>query len=503
MKINIRKIAYFIFITSLSFLFFPSSILASETEEYPVDKWVYAEPLANPSAGKIWMYYNKDGEPEERFYTENGKTWMSDPYFGYQKGWWSENWSDGPIYYFRLDSGTMVVGWQYIDEAWRYFREDGTSVQKDWAWVKNNDGSYAWKYFYYGQSIEQFYKQGNGVWLSTKGPGTGYYKGWWTDPENGQKYFFRRTSGSRVEGWQYIDGAWRYFRLGSGTLATGFQYIDGNWYYLRENTGTRAEGWQYIDNKWYYFRKGSGTRVTGRQYIDGKWYNFSYEGINYLRTPNVSSQTGIVLSQYPYDTKVIRVKAKIDSNSVRNQSIELIKIVRAEMYDKNVPLFGRTLREVAKEAGYNTKEEYVNSINWDTSLERIAIQRAVETAYHKNIAHMRATGEDIFSAVDIEGKIYGFAENLAWYPDYESAFYGWTYGELQALIDANGETNSQNGHLVTIINPSYTVFGAAEVIGGQQFGGVQSLAASSQKIIQGQGAFGWKGIFDFEIAVPK
>ncbi|MGF0039688.1 L,D-transpeptidase family protein [Peptoniphilaceae bacterium SGI.131] len=333
MRNNIRKILSSIFVVSLVFLFSYSSAFANENEEAPVDKWVYREPLSDPTQGKIWMYYNEEGQPEERFYTENGKTWLSNPYYGYKKGWWTDPVSN-LSYYFRTETGTMLMGWQYVDDSWRYFSEDGSLVKQKWLWLENNDGSYAWKYFDAdGSSKERFYREGDGVWLSTKGPGSGYHKGWWTDPENGQRYFFRLTSGSRVEGWQYIEGAWRYFRLGSATLTTGFQYIDenwyyfrentgtrvegfqyingswyyfrentgtraegfqyikGNWYYFRENSGTRAEGWQYINKKWYYFRKGSATRVTGKQYIDGQWYSFAADGskeeFKYYNTWNV------------------------------------------------------------------------------------------------------------------------------------------------------------------------------------------------------------------------
>lgn len=153
--------------------------------------------------------------------------------------------------YFIEDNGEFAKGWKKIGEKWHYFRSYGTMVKSSWEWLGNK-----WKFFNSkGESMDQFWVENGMTWLSKAGPDTDYHKGWITI--NGLNYFFRRTSGTRVEGWQHIDGDWRYFRYGSGTQAFGWQYIDGHWYFLRDKTGTR---------------------VTGRQYIDGKWYDFKWDG---------------------------------------------------------------------------------------------------------------------------------------------------------------------------------------------------------------------------------
>lgn len=164
----------------------------------------------------------------------------------YHTGWLNI----GPNTWYFRPSGTMVTGWQYIDGYWRYFRASGTMVKSRWEWLGKK-----WKFFNYrGESIDQFWVENGKTWLSQPGPNTDYAKGWKT--VEGRTYYFRMTSGTRVSGWQYIDGGWKYFRP----------------------QGTQAFGWQYIGGNWYFLRMGSGNRVTGRQYIDGRWYQFRENG---------------------------------------------------------------------------------------------------------------------------------------------------------------------------------------------------------------------------------
>ncbi len=258
-----------------------------------VTGWLWV-PTYNPETLEVteyvWKYFDASGMSIDQFYQENGKIWLSEsgPTRGYHKGWWTdpvngqtyyfretsgsrvEGWQfiDESWHYFRMNSGTLATGWQYIEGAWYYLDENGSPSEEGWSWfeLKDNEGNVidkVWKYFNdKGQNVDQLFHENGSIWLSQAGPSQSYYRGWWTDPANGQVYFFRMTSGSMVTNWQFIDGSWFYFR-NSGTLAKGWQFIDDGWFYMRPATGSKAVGWQFIDGYWYYIDETTGRHDEG------------------------------------------------------------------------------------------------------------------------------------------------------------------------------------------------------------------------------------------------
>ena len=104
-----------------------------------------------------------------------------------------------------------------------------------------------------------------------------------------------------------------------------------------------------------------------------------------------------------------------------------------------------------------SKEQYVNGIQYDSRLEDVAYRRAMETVQHGRIGHFGPDG------VSEPGYPYSaWAENLAWTSDVAKAMNGWTFGEKDALIQSDGESNSESGHLHNILDPNIHAFAYGE-----------------------------------------
>lgn len=214
---------------------------------------------------------------------------------------------------------------------------------------------------------------------------------------------------------------------------------------------------------------------------------------------------GISTKNFPSLSATVRLK---QDEAHKNASLAAIRQIRSDMWDENVPFTGgnsnksnQKLRDYLKTKGINSKEAYLNSINWSQDLEKIAIQRATEVGLTDAKGHVRADGSD-YSAASLPNGARTNAEIIAYNSGAfspQGAINQWAYmkrsdynnrSEYQLLIDANGVYNNGNAHLYILLDPSYQYFGLALVPGADYY---YALAEFGNSAKSGTGATGLVG----------
>ena len=105
---------------------------------------------------------------------------------------------------FAEEESSIATGWQYIDDAWYWFDEDGVPCT---GWIK---------------------------------PGSAWY--------------YLDADGRMVTGWLKYNQKWYYLNPGSGSMKEGWLWWNNGWYYLCPGSGAMAHsGWYTIDGKRYCF----------------------------------------------------------------------------------------------------------------------------------------------------------------------------------------------------------------------------------------------------------
>lgn len=264
--------------------------------------WCYAQPNGELVTGwqKIngkWYYFYPEGYAmyPEGIREINGEKYYFDKSGAMQTGWFTK---DGFICYSN-SSGVIQKGWQSIDGKWYYFDPD------DYHMYKNGETYINDKTYYFDE---------NGIMQ------TGWIKA--TTGIDGVSFvvwYYAKSNGELVSGWQRINEKWYYFIRGQfdyslvrsnvydidgkiylfnddGSLATSKGWVNtyDKWYYGNSD-GTAATGWMSIGGKWYYFET-SGVMVTGYNYIDGVLYSFTDSGAL------VGSVTGLGWHRDIYDS---------------------------------------------------------------------------------------------------------------------------------------------------------------------------------------------------------
>ena len=259
------------------------------TASYEIDSKAITIEVSNSEVGEPWLVSKNAMDSLIRLVADIGYRYNLYPitYTGDKKGtlhkhkWYSDTtcpgtYLSGKFRYIAKEANKIIEekkgitnksGWIKDGSNWYYY-EKGKKIKDEWKFLtvtENGKKEKRWKYFdKTGKNIDQFYKENDKVWLSLAGKNKGYHRGWWTN--EGMRYYFRKSSGTRVTGWQYIDNLWFYFR-DSGTMATGWQWINGSIYYFRENAKQGTVG--------------SNVRLRTnypKEFIKGRWYLFDKEG---------------------------------------------------------------------------------------------------------------------------------------------------------------------------------------------------------------------------------
>lgn len=245
---------------------------------------------------------------------------------------------------------TYHKGWKELDGKWYYFNR---SMQKSkWLFLENWDGKKAWKYFNKdGESIEKYYYENGGKWLSLKGPWTSYFSGWrrvngvWNyfSPKlvKNQWKFIRLSDGKRA--WKYFDkngtsiGEWyeekgnRYYSpSGERFYLTDYKRIDGLNYYFYKS-GMMKKGWLKLNGYTYYFDEKTGVGAKGFRDIDSKTYYFKYDS-RMLRgwiTPGDGKSYYMSMN----DGRMIRGLNTIDGKKyILNPYVHLSYLIKSQEY---------------------------------------------------------------------------------------------------------------------------------------------------------------------------
>ncbi|MDY3041535.1 hypothetical protein AB1395_05645 [Streptococcus pluranimalium] len=117
----------------------------------------------------------------------------------------------------------------------------------------------------------------------------------------------------------------------------------------------------------------------------------------------------------------------------------------------------------------------------------MAIQRALETGVHKQIAHARTNASQVFSAKDEKSGQGYSGEIIQWgYGMKDSLTKGnaFAYGEVEDLNKANGYSNMANGHLHNLLDPANKAYEFASIVDPDFLYGSVTLGVSSKTASQ-------------------
>src|SRR5699024_7475464 len=198
----------------------------------------------------------------------NGNWYLVDNNTGKNLTGFQEIKDQNKVVYYAPSNGQMQYGWQWVNNATRYF-DNATgamaigqkNINNHW-YLFDNNGAMQRGFQNlkdYGQDKTVYYNQDG--WMQY---------GW--QNINNSKYYFDKFSGAMTTGQKNIAGSWYLFN-NQGVMQTGFQKIanqDKTVHY--DSNGKMQYGWQWVDNATRYFDNATGAMATGQKNINNHWY---------------------------------------------------------------------------------------------------------------------------------------------------------------------------------------------------------------------------------------
>ena len=194
-------------------------------------------------------------------------------------------------------------------------------------------------------------------------------------------------------------------------------------------------------------------------------------------------------------------KFTVNQQDVRNTTLAaVIKWRKDALNDSNVKFNGETVKNYLKTLGIS-ESTYLNP-SWSNALERIALQRAIE-AGDSSLGHTRPNGTSCSTAT--YSGISSNAEVLAWGSGYTytgtTAVDQWATEKAEYVKECKGQSHTETGHYVMLINPDYKAYGFA-LCAGYNYDNVAAGEAATS--LQGSNAAtNLKGEFSFDIAISN
>ena len=149
---------------------------------------------------------------------------------------------------------------------------------------------------------------------------------------------------------------------------------------------------------------------------------------------------------------------ELHQQQVKTDALAALTKLRGQMWDANITLDAKPIQTLAPD-----REAYLKGVTWDSSLEKIAIQRGVEQLVAGSVTRARPDGSNVETAA--LGGWSAFAENLAWNAkDIATTIADdWGSDKLTALKKADGVLGDENAELYTLLNPKNKGFAFAAI----------------------------------------